>query len=457
MVGSWGLEGVAGSQVSLHSVLHCADIPQADMLGDLVMSVMADESRPLRTFAPALSLLAILGIINFIDRSNLSIAAPLLQNELRISVSQLGILLSAFFWAYTAMQFVSGWIVDRFDANRVIASGYLLWSLATGATALVRGFAMLLAMRLVLGMGESVMVPAYSKILGFHLPEHHRGLANGVLQGAVRFGPAVGTLGVGVLIAKYGWRPAFVGIGVISLAWLPAWIKWMPRGRAVGRAEGAAPGFAGILRQRSFWGVCGGHFSVLYLLYFMLTLLPFYLVHERHLSMQSMVKIASMYYAIEALSAVTTGWLSDLSIRSGYTPTLVRKSAMVIGHTIAAVALMGCALMTSQWYLVCLVSVGIGSGAAGAGPFAFSQTLAGPHATGKWTGLQNGFANFAGVVAPALTGFLVDRTGNFRVPLVIAALVLVAGGLSWVFVVGRVEEVSWNSMQQRAPVPAVSV
>ena len=421
------------------------------------MSGMADQSRPLRTLAPALGLLAILGVINFIDRSNLSIAAPLLQNELRISVSQLGILLSAFFWAYTAMQFVSGWIVDRFDANRVIASGYLLWSLATAATGLVRGFAMLLAMRLVLGLGESVMVPAYSKILSFHLPEHHRGFANGVLQGAVRFGPAVGTLGVGVLIAKYGWRPSFVGIGVISLAWLPAWIKWMPRGKATGRAEGAAPGFADILRQRSFWGVCGGHFSVLYLLYFMLTLLPFYLVRERHLSMQSMVKIAGVYYAIEALSAVTTGWLSDLSIRSGYTPTLVRKSAMVIGHTIAAVALMGCALVTSQWYLVCLVAVGIGSGAAGAGPFAFSQTLAGPLATGKWTGLQNGFANLAGVVAPTLTGFLVDRTGNFLVPLVIAALVLVAGGLSWVFVVGRVEEMSWKSVQQRAPVPAVSV
>ena len=420
------------------------------------MNGIADESRPLRTFAPALSLLAVLGVINFIDRSNLSIAAPLLQNELSISVSQLGILLSAFFWAYTAMQFVSGWIVDRFDANRVIAGGYLLWSLATAATGLVRGFAMLLAMRLVLGVGESVMVPAYSKILSFHLPEHHRGFANGVLQGAVRFGPAVGTLGVGLLIAKYGWRPAFVGIGVISLAWLPAWTKWMPRG-AIGRTEGAAPSFADILRRKSFWGVCAGHFSVLYLLYFMLTLLPFYLVRERHLSMQSMVKVASVYYGIEALSAVTTGWLADSSIRSGHTPTLVRKSAMAVGHIIAAAALMGCALATSQWYLVSLLVVGIGSGAAGAGPFAFSQTLAGPQATGKWTGLQNGFANLAGVVAPALTGFLVDRTGNFLAPLAITAAVLVAGGLSWVFVVGRVEQVSWKSVQQRAPVPTVGV
>jgi MFS transporter, ACS family, D-galactonate transporter len=158
------------------------------------MSGMANESRELRVFTPALILLAICALINYVDRGNLSIAAPLLKDELRISVTQLGILLSAFFWTYTAMQFVSGWMVDTFDANRVIAAGFLLWSLTTVATGLVRGFMMLLAMRLMLGVGESVMIPACSKILSFHLPEHHRGFANGVLQGAWSFGPAVGTL-----------------------------------------------------------------------------------------------------------------------------------------------------------------------------------------------------------------------------------------------------------------------
>src|SRR5262249_6508125 len=91
-------------------------------------------------------------------------------------------------------------------------------------------------------------------------------------------------------------RPPFIGIGLISLAWIPAWIKWMPRGRAVHRTlDVAAPGFVDILRQRSFWGVCAGHFSIIYLLYFMLTWLPFYLIRERHLSMQSMVKVATAY------------------------------------------------------------------------------------------------------------------------------------------------------------------
>ena len=104
-----------------------------------------------------------------------------------------------------------------------------------------------------------------------------------------------------------------------------------------------------------------------------------------------------------------------------------------------------------------LVGVAVGSGTAGAGTFAFAQTLAGPQAAGKWTGLQNGFANLAGIVAPALTGFLVDRTGNFLAPLAITATVLVGGGLSWVFVVERVEPVIWRSEPHRAPVPVTGI
>jgi sugar phosphate permease len=104
----------------------------------------------------ALALLVVSVFINYVDRGNLSIAAPLLKNELGISASQLGLLFSAFFWTYTLMLFVCGWFVDRFDPSRVLALGYLVWSLSTAATGIVHGFAMLLLMRLILGMGESV-------------------------------------------------------------------------------------------------------------------------------------------------------------------------------------------------------------------------------------------------------------------------------------------------------------
>lgn len=414
----------------------------------------AHESRRLGTFAPALVLLAICVFINYIDRGNLSIAAPLLKNELHISASQLGILLSAFFWTYTALQFVSGWLVDRFDVNRVIAAGYLLWSLATATTGLVRGFTTLLAMRLMLGIGESVTFPSCSKILARHLPEHHRGFANGALVSALGCGNAVGALGAGLVMAKFGWRPVFIGIGLVSLLWLPAWMKWMPRGPGMASSVTAAPDFTDILRQRSFWGACAGHFSRNYLLYFMVTWLPFYLVHERHLSMQTMAKTASVYYLVDAASAIVTGWISDFWIRRGGTPTVVRKSAMAIGHAIAAIAMGGCAMAGPLAYLPWLMAAGVGSGMTGQ-VLAFPQTLAGPQGVGRWTGLQNGFANVAGIVGPALTGFVVDRTGSFLAPFAITAAVLVAGGLAWVFVVGRVEQVDWTS--ERRGLPAATV
>ena len=115
------------------------------------MAQTADDSRTLGPFVPVLALLAVCMLINYIDRGNLSIAAPLLKEELGISASQLGVLLSGFFWTYTVMQFVGGWLVDRFSVNVLIAAGYLLWPLATASTGLVRGFTMLLAMRLMLG------------------------------------------------------------------------------------------------------------------------------------------------------------------------------------------------------------------------------------------------------------------------------------------------------------------
>jgi len=402
------------------------------------------ESRKLGPFALPLLLLGLCVFINYIDRGNLSIAAPLLKDELSISASQLGILLAAFFWTYTAMQFVCGWLVDRFDVRRVLAAGYLTWSLATVTTGLVRGFVMLLAIRLLLGIGESVAFPACSKILACHLPEHHRGFANGVIAFAYRFGNAIGTFGAGLLMATYGWRPVFIGIGLVSLLWLPAWIKWMPCRTVTDDSIAKTASFADILRHRSFWGASLGQFCHAYLFYFMVTWLPFYLVRERHLSVQSMARVAALYYLTDAMSAIATGWLSDFWIRRGYTPTLVRKTVMAIGSVVATVAMAACATSPAT-YLPWLIAVGVGCGIGGASIFTFAQTLAGPQAAGRWTGLQNGFANMAGAVAPALTGFVVERTGSFAAAMEITTIAVIIGGFAWVFVVGRVEQVSWTT------------
>jgi MFS transporter, ACS family, D-galactonate transporter len=400
------------------------------------------ESKQSRSFAVPLLLLALSVFINYIDRGNLSIAAPLLKKELGISASQLGILLAAFFWTYTVMQFVCGWLVDGFDVNRLLAAGYLLWSLAMAATGLVHGFAMLLVMRLTLGIGESVAFPCYSKIFARHLLEHHRGFANGAITAGVKCGPAAGALGAGLLMVHYGWRPVFIGIGLVSLLWLPFWMKWMPRVEAFAHS-GVCPPVIEILRQRSFWGVCAGQFCGAYYLYFILTWLPFYLVHERRLSMEQMVKVTALYYLVDAAAAIATGWLTDLSIRSGFNTTVVRKSAMAIGWTTAAIGLAACGLAAPGSYLGWLMISAVGNGVGMSGTFAFSQTLAGPQAAGRWVGLQNGIGNLAGVIGPALTGLLVDWTGNFRAAIAVTALMSLVSAISYVFLVGPIRQLVW--------------
>ena len=252
--------------------------------------------------APMIALLVIAVLINYVDRGNLALAAPLLSKEWGMSASQLGILLSAFFWTYVLLQVPMGWLVDRFSASSLLAVGFLAWSGATIFTGLARGFAALLAMRLLLGVGEAVIFPASSKIFSENLEEKDRGLANGLLVAAIRWGTAVGAFGGGLLMAHFGWRRTFLAIGLLGLLWLPAWQRWKPQ-RVVHEAQQPAyelPSFASILRLRPFWGASIGHLGENYLLYLLMSWLPFYLIHERHLSATAMAWTAGLIYGIDS-------------------------------------------------------------------------------------------------------------------------------------------------------------
>jgi MFS transporter, ACS family, D-galactonate transporter len=406
-----------------------------------------------KSLSPVVALLAISVFINYIDRGSLSIAAPALKDELRLSPSQLGILLSSFFWTYAGFQILSGWLVDRFNVNGVLAAGFFVWSAATAATSIAHSFTALLALRLLLGAGESVAFPSYSKILAKHCPEILRGRANALISSGIAAGPAFGIFFGAMLMARYGWRPFFIGLGFLSLLWLFPWTKWMPTGPGLAVPSTAcAPGIVEILKQRSAWGTFAGLFAYNYLSYFLLTWLPSYLVHERHFSMQEMGGIGGAAYLILALSALISGWISDFWIASGGTPTRVRKTFTALGLALSSVFCFAVAafafdsrLATLFLFLTCA-----GAGLCTSNLWAITQTLAGPLAAGKWTGLQNFVGNFAGIVSPALTGFVVERTGHFFWAFAVTAAVLLGGAISWAFVVGPVRPVEWESQSAAA-------
>lgn len=398
-------------------------------------------------FGVVLALLAIVVFLNFFDRSNLSIAAPLLKDELHLSASQLGLLLSSFFWGYTFCQLPAGWIVDRYGANWVLAAGFFIWSCATFTTGLLHGFAALLAIRVVLGVGESVAYPSCWSILARHFPEQRRGLGSAIVQAGQASGPALATFIGGILMGRFGWRPFFIGLGFVSFLWLIPWFRWMPRSHSTEpvHTDHSHIGILEVLRQRSAWGTCVANFCVNWPLYLLLTWLPFYLVQERHFSLSTTAKIGGAAFLLKALSSITSGWFADTWISKGASPTLVRKSFVCAGLIISGVLFLISAGTSASTPSVVLLLGGTACFGLSSphGP-AIIQTLAGQELAGTWTGLVYFVANFAGIVAPVATGFVVDRSGHFFWAFAVAAGIAWIGAAAYLWIVGPIKQVVWG-------------
>jgi MFS family permease len=396
----------------------------------------------------ALVLLGLSVFINYIDRGNLAIAAPFLQSELSLSPSRLGLLLSAFFWTYACSQLISGWLVDRFNVNLVFAAGFALWSIATALTGVVHAFILLFALRLLLGLGESVAYPSYGKILSLNFSDAQRGFANAVLGSGLLLGPGFGFLLGGTLMARLGWRPFFFALGWLSLLWLVPWFIYMPRSNqslhSISSDVSGAPSLLEFLQLRSAWGTCLGLFANNYVSYFLITWLPYYLVRERNFSVTAMAKLTGAAYLFGSLASLISGWLSDRWIASGASLTLVRKSVTGGGAALCGL-FVGLAALDHPLYCSASLILGIiFFGVTASNLWAITQTLAGPLATGRWTGFQNFIGNLAGIVAPAVTGLVLQRTGHFYWAFAIVAAVALAGAASWFFLVGLIVPVSWR-------------
>jgi MFS family permease len=405
-----------------------------------------DNPRLTPVFSRVLALLSLSIFINYIDRSNLSIAAPLLKDELHISGTQLGTLLSAFFYTYSFCQLLSGWLVDRFDVKWVFAAGFFLWSSATAVTGLVHTLTLLLLARVVLGIGESVAYPSYSKIIALHCPEGRRGFANSMISVGQTLGPSFGLLFGGSLVAIYGWRPFFIGLGGVCLLWLVPWVWYMPASapRTVAGHTRKGPGTLAILRQPSAWGTFLCLFCINYFQYSMVTWLPFYLQRERNFSIIGMARIGASFFLLAAISASLCGWLADRRIAAGGTHTRVRKTFVAGGSAGIGLFLALSVLAPRGTFLWALMLSGLTFGLTISNFWVITQRLAGSEASGRWTGIENFMGNLAGIVAPTVTGILLDRTGHFLWPFLIVSMLMFVGMLSCLFIVGPVEPVDWN-------------
>lgn len=396
----------------------------------------------------AVALLALSLFINYVDRGNLSTAAPLIRSDLRLSNVEYGWLVSAFFWIYAPGQIVAAWVVQRINAYRTLSIGLAIWSTATVASGFANGFATLLVFRVLLGVGESAGFPAISKLLAQHLSPARLGKANGLVGSGIFLGPAFGTFVGGLFIAHVGWRLLFIVFGAISFLWLIPWLLCTRALSAEARTSTTAePSFRELLSNRQLWGASLGHFCANYPLYVVLSWLPLYLVKSQGFSITAMAQLGGVVYGLATVTCLAGGWLADRWIATGAGSSRVRLTMMCSVGLAWFVCMMVCGLGNAPFAIAGLLMSALPLGLAGFNLFTIGQTLAGPRAAGKWMGIQNAIGNLAGIVAPVVTGMLVDWTGRYTLGFLVTGVVGVAGAGSWFVLVREVEPIAWSAIE----------
>lgn len=386
-----------------------------------------------------LGLLSLGMVIAYVDRTNLSVALASadFKRAFQLSDAERGLLNSAFFWTYAALQIPAGYATDRYGVRMPYAVSFFLWSAVSAATALAGTFWQLFALRLLLGVGEAVVTPASLRWIRLNIDEKYRGMAVGILFAGSKVGPAVGAYVAVRLLQVYGWRGMFVVLGLGCMVFLIPWLGLVrDDDREKEKAEAAPPfEFRRIWTTPAIYGILIGTFAYNYFNYFCMTWLPAYLVEQWKLSLSEMGVITAASFLGFAAVAIAAGALADWFIRRGGRPIAVRKAFTIAGLLIASTEVMG-SFTDSKTVALTFAMVSLtGLGLTTANYWALTQSLMPGAGIGRISGVQNFASNVSGVIAPALTGWLVQVTGSYNAPLRAALLVLLCGVAAYVFLV----------------------
>src|SRR5262249_2022679 len=333
-------------------------------------------------------------LINYFDRATMSMALPLISVDFKLGPQEKGLLLSAFFWSYALMQMPIGWCADHLNLRWLYAGAFALWSIAQGLTGLSEGLAMLIAFRILLGIGESVYLPGGSKIVSLLFAPNKRGLPVGIFDFGTRTGLVLEGLIVPWSLSHYGWRRTFLIVGFSGLLWLVPWLWLSPRRLRATNAErrrnksGAASTaqFIRLVTNRNLLGICLGFFCFDYYWYLLVTWLPDYLVTVRHLTIFKAGMFASMPFFGFGVIQPIGGWIADRLVQSGWDETRARKSIVTVAFA-TGLLLIPAARVETAGAAIGLIIGGSLVGLATGNLLVILQLCAPPNQVGLWTGI----------------------------------------------------------------------
>jgi len=314
-----------------------------------------------------------------------------------------------FFWSYAFLQIPAGWLVDRYGVKWPFAFAFLAWSVVAAGTAFAGTMGQLIALRVLLGVGESLVTPAGMRWIRFNFAEKERGLAVGLYMTGTKIGPAVGAPIAAWLINAYDWRIMFLALGLGALVWLMPWLGLVNDNdreleqQSHQQAKRPAVSFGRMMASPVIWGTLIGTFCYMYFTYFCLTWMPAYFVERRHLSLTSMGAFTFASFAGTAVVATVAGWMADRMIARGGDPVRVRKGFVIAGFILASTEVIGGFSHSDRLALFFAVFSLSGLGLATANYWALTQALIPGGAIGRIVGIQNCAGQLPGIVAPVIT------------------------------------------------------
>ena len=426
---------------------------------------LQSAQRPTRSRYLIMVMLFITVVINYLDRSNLSIAAPALKDEFGLDTVHEGLILSAFGWTYAAMQIPGGWLVDRVSPRVLYAAALILWSAATFFMGFAGSFVILFVLRLAVGALEAPAYPINNRVVTTWFPEKERATAIGFYTSGQFVGLAFLTPVLAWLQHHYGWHMVFVSTGLLGIVWGVLWYLIYREPRQFKGANAAeleliqkgggvidldrnvkaqkAPfdwnDLALVMTKRKLWGVYLGQFCLTSTLWFFLTWFPTYLVKYRGMDFIKSGFLASVPFLAAFVGVLCSGVLSDFLIRRGATVGLARKLPIILGLLISTSMIGANFTDSTPWVIFFLAVAFFGNGLASI-TWSLVSTLAPVRLLGLTGGVFNFVGNLSSICTPIVIGFLVSKD-SFAPAIVYVSSLALLGALSYILLVGKVERI----------------
>jgi ACS family D-galactonate transporter-like MFS transporter len=393
-----------------------------------------------------LGVMCLMYFIAYVDRVNISVAGPLLKEEMGLTPTQLGLVFSAFAYPYAAMQILGGWLADKLGPRLVLTVLSLIWAVATILSGLAWGLTSLIVFRFLLGIGEGGAFPTATRAFTYWMPVQERGFAQGITHSFARLGGAVTPPIMLAIVIAYGWREAFIVLGVVSLAWTvlyfwlfrntPAEHKWVKPSELeeIGvdaremkqSAKGKTP-WAEMIRR--MWLVTFVDFCYGWSLWVFLTWMPSYLKDARGFDLKQMALFAALPLMAGVVGDTLGGVVSDLIYRRTGDLKLARRLLLVVGLGGALAFVMPAIYTSSALTAVLLLSASFFFlELTNAVLWSLPIDIAGRYA-GTAGGMMNTGFGVAGMISPVVFGFLIQSTGSYELPFLISAGLLGVGAL----------------------------